>query len=84
MKTSQKDIIVKQLKEYGEISRNWCLKNYISRLSAIIQLLEKDGWRFESIRDNGDYIYKVTQPKYKKIEYFVPAINKHIIKYERI
>jgi hypothetical protein len=47
MKTSQKDIVEKQLKEYGEVSRNFCLKNYISRLSAIIQKLEEEGWEFE-------------------------------------
>jgi len=89
MKTTQKEKVIKQLKENGEVSRNWCLQNYISRLSAIIQDLEQDGWKFETIRRGGnykteaDYIYKVTKSKYKKVEYYVPMLQKTIIKYER-
>ncbi len=83
MKTTQKQIVEKQLKEYGEVSRNFCLKNYISRLSAIIQDLEEDGWEFETVRDNGDYKYVTKKSIYKKVEYYVPALDKKIIKYER-
>lgn len=48
-----------QLEQYGQISRNACLRNYISRLSAIIYTLQKQGWVFETKEVGGDYIYKV-------------------------
>lgn len=48
----------------GEISRNKCLANYISRLSAIIQKLEEDGWEFTTGRRKGDYVYTlVSRPQ---------------------
>lgn len=58
MKT-QKQIIIERLEEDGFISRNWCLKNYISRLSSIIFNLKKEGWVFKSFWDGGNFIYKV-------------------------
>jgi hypothetical protein len=84
MKTSQREIVIKQIKETGEVTRNWCLNQYISRLSAIIQDLEEDGWEFKAVKQNGDYIYKVTKSRYKRVEYYVPALNKTIFKYERV
>ncbi len=51
--------VKRQLKETGQVSRNWCLQRYISRLSALIQILERQGWGFTPERANGDYIYKV-------------------------
>jgi len=59
MKESQKQIIVNKLKQDGEISRNWALSNYISRLSAIILVLKHKGWRFKIEHRDGDYIYEV-------------------------
>lgn len=53
MKKSQKQRVINRLLERGEISRNQCLANYISRLSAIIQDLEEDGWIFETERRGG-------------------------------
>jgi len=44
MKKSQEELVIKQLQENGQVSRNWALRNYISRLSAIILNLRKSGW----------------------------------------
>ena len=57
MKTSQKQIVINQLRAEGSVSRNWCLQRYISRLSAIIYDLRKRGWEFTEIRRGGDYLY---------------------------
>lgn len=56
---SQIQRVEKRLNDCGEISRNECLKNYISRLSAIIYTLKKQGWVFTEFSRNGDYVYKV-------------------------
>lgn len=58
---SQEKIVLEQLDKFGEISRNWCLRNYISRLSAIILDLKEKGFRFETERRGGDYVYKVVR-----------------------
>lgn len=47
------------LKDKGEISRNQCLRNYISRLGARIKDLQKEGMQFETERRDGDYVYKL-------------------------
>lgn len=75
MKQSQKDRIIKRLLDRGEVSRNEALKNYISRLSAIIQDLEAEGWVFETFRRGGsykteaDYVYKTIKAPYQRITY---------------
>lgn len=56
---TQKDFVIKTLKETGEISRNYCLKNFISRLGAIMCDLKKEGWNFKTENTNGNYIYKL-------------------------
>lgn len=63
MKTSQLQWIKDRLVVYGEISRNECLKNYISRLGARISDLKRMGFRFETERRGGDYIYKLVEQK---------------------
>jgi hypothetical protein len=64
----QMDFILKQLCLKGEITRNECLRNFISRLSARIYDLKQDGWDIEGfyrpVIINGekvgmDYVYKV-------------------------
>jgi len=59
MKKPQIEIIKKRLAKTGKVSRNWCLSNFISRLSAHIYALKKEGMKFEIIRKNGDFIYKL-------------------------
>ena len=61
MKRSQIQIITEQLYEHGEISRNACLRHYITRLAAIIHLLKQDGWEFSEERRERDYVYIVTK-----------------------
>lgn len=41
----------------GEISRNYCLSKYCSRLGARINDLKKEGWEFETKTRNGDFFY---------------------------
>lgn len=75
MKKSQLDIVRKQLLETGQVSRNWCLQNYISRLSAIILDLKAEGFDFDTgfVKNNNgkDYVYKLKASPYQKREYFV-------------
>lgn len=61
MKKSQLEWIKEQLLTTGEISRNYCLARYCSRLSARILDLEKEGWVFETEKRSGDYVYKALQ-----------------------
>jgi len=64
MSLTQREIVINQLNETGKISRNWCLRNYISRLGAIACQLKKEGWSFATQNEGGDYIYyTVRKPK---------------------
>jgi len=66
---TQKDRVLNQLLTVGYITRNQCLRNYITRLASIIPKLKKEGYEFEVgyIRVNGglDYIYKLKPLKFK-------------------
>lgn len=68
MKESQVKIVKNKILITGFVSRNWCLERYISRLSAIIQILESEGWEFKTERrwinkkDNSfDYFYNLVK-----------------------
>lgn len=71
MKLTQEQIVINQLKQYGYVTRNWALQNYISRLGAIVCDLNKTGWEITGdwIRTaNGkDYKYTLIEAKKKKI-----------------
>ena len=57
---TQRETIIKHIKEYGYVSRNWCLENFISRLGSRIFDLEKEGWKFADDHRGGnprDYYY---------------------------
>lgn len=62
---SQKLKVINQLKEFGSVSRNWALSNFISRLGAIICDLTKDGYKFDTkyqtINGGKDYVYTVIE-----------------------
>lgn len=61
MKLTQEKRVINKLKHDGFITRNECLRVYISRLGAIICKLKKDGWEFNAHDTvNGDYIYELT------------------------
>ena len=65
MNKTQTEIVVKKLKEDGQISRNWALNQRITRLASIILVLKKSGMEIEgkNYRTFGgygrglDYIY---------------------------
>ena len=40
MKT-QEARVIERIKEVGYVDRNWCLANYISRLAALVPVIEK-------------------------------------------
>jgi hypothetical protein len=67
---TQKEFVLKVLLEQGEISRNFCLRNYISRLGAVIYSLKHDGYVFttfvrENLKPDGrkgkDFVYKLVK-----------------------
>jgi hypothetical protein len=66
-KLTQKQRIVNRLLKVGSISRNECLRVYISRLGAIICDLTKEGWQFETKNENGDYVYKVVRSPFQMV-----------------
>lgn len=45
---TQKQWVLNRLLENGYITRNECLRNYISRLGAIIADLKADGYDFDA------------------------------------
>lgn len=57
MKKTQKQWVLKQLNEYGEVRRNQALQNNITRLSAIILNLKNEGYKIEGDTRAGDYVY---------------------------
>ena len=64
---TQKQWVANILITDGKITRNKCLVNYVSRLGAIIAMLKKDGYEFETqyievktpFGTGKDYEYKV-------------------------
>ena len=60
---TQKQWVISRLKETGSITRNEALRNYISRLAAIIHDLKDEGWEIETRKvktPNGvDFEYSV-------------------------
>lgn len=60
---TQKNWVLSQLQQKGEISRNECLRNYISRLGAIINTLKKEGHDikggFVEEGKGKDYVYSL-------------------------
>jgi len=67
MKPTQLQFVKKALESYGEISRNLCLQERITRLGAIIHALRQEGWDFVTERRNGDYVYILKdKPKVRK------------------
>ncbi len=84
---TQLNFVRNRLLENGKISRNECLQNFISRLGSRIYDLEQEGFSFrrEYVKENGgrNYYYYLERSPYHKVKYFVPALNKEIVKYER-
>lgn len=54
---SQRLWVIEQLEKDGEISRNQCLSNFISRLGAIACDLKAEGYDLTPERRGNDYFY---------------------------
>ena len=65
--------VEQQLKKDGEITRNQCLINYISRLGSIIYKLKKDGWIITPSRRGKDYVYTLGEAPKRRISTFEPV-----------
>lgn len=78
---SQKERIIKKLLADGYVTRNECLRVFVSRLGAVICTLKAEGWDFETKNVDGDYKYTVTKCPLKKEILFVPSIGKTIERY---
>ena len=77
---SQLKRVEDRLKQCGSISRNECLSNRITRLSAIIQVLEDKGYEFETFSRNGDYVYKVVISPKDKFDLEVAKLKEQQLK----
>lgn len=75
---TQLQMIINQLNTTGEVSRNWCLQRYCSRLGARIGDLEEAGWVFRTEKREGDYVYKViSKPvKVESVQVYSPSYLK--------
>ena len=70
---TQLETIKELLIKNGKISRNQCLRDFIScRLSAYILDLKHEGWEFNAHNEGGDYVYEVV----KRPELFMPYVSK--------
>lgn len=87
MKQSQSEYVISLLKNYGNVSRNHCLEQRITRLGAIICSLNQNGWeiegRFEKTKNGKDFIYRVLKMPFRKVVTYIPEIKKTIIRYEK-
>lgn len=82
MKKPQSQIVVEKLLKDGEISRNWCLQHYVSRLSAIIKSLVEVGYKFDSRKskkgDDTRHGHYVKTKKGKDYVYTLIAVPKNV------
>ncbi len=54
-KQTQRTLLEKQILKDGYISRNWAIKNYITRLSAHIFDMKDSGWELKTVWDRSPY-----------------------------
>lgn len=73
---TQEKFVLDQLESKGKISRNICLQNYISRLSAIILNLKKKGYDFRTEREGGDYVYHLVSKPQEEEDVWQPEVLK--------
>lgn len=72
---TQRKWVLEQIEEQGFITRNQCLRNYISRLGAIICDLTKEGYVFtaeyQKTPNGKDYVYTlVNKPPVEQKQLF--------------
>ena len=82
MKHTQLAWVQSQLELHNEVTRNQCIRNNITRLSAIILKLKGMGYDFTTSERGGDYVYSLTtQPvKAKAVQLSYDPINNIMIK----
>ena len=90
-KKSQRERIISELNQSGQISRNYVLNlpiyERITKLATLISSLKsKENWDIETVyqKDNNgfdDVVYKVRHSPIKKVVYKVENLNLNIIKY---
>ena len=68
---SQKTTVLKIMREKGYITRNECLRMFISRLGAIIWQLKSEGMNITGEWKDGDFIYKLMDKPKETIVYRV-------------
>lgn len=83
MKTqTQLEYIKKLLLNYGEVSRNHLLQQFITRGGARINDLKNEGWDIEGkwvkTEHGKDFIYYLVSSPIKKVVYRVEGLNKEI------
>lgn len=83
---TQEQLIIDYLLDNGSVSRNWALRQYISRLGAIIDRLKKADWEIEGnyvkTQTGKDYTYRLIKAPIKKVGLY--ADGKLVsVKYER-
>jgi hypothetical protein len=80
-KPSQRQQVLDQLKEARRVSRNWCLQNRITRLSALIHDLEAQGFIFNAHwekTDHGkDYVYELLDTPKRMVSQVVEREGKY-------
>lgn len=86
-KRTQLELIRRKLVDDGFITRNECLKMYITRLGARINDLLREGWeiRGEYVKTpyGKDYKYTLIRGRMKRVAYSNPATGEILaIKYE--
>lgn len=85
---SQLEYVRKLLLNYGSVSRNHLLEQFITRGGAIINKLKNEDFeiegRYVKTKNGKDYIYTLISSPYKKVEYRVPDRDIIITKYEKI
>lgn len=75
-KITQREFIIQEIVKTGKVTRNFALRNYISRLGAIICNLEKDGYKFSGeyqkvdtpFGSGKDYVYTALQGTVERLK----------------
>lgn len=84
---TQEQLIIDYLLDNGSVSRNWALRNYISRLGAIICNLKKDNWIIEGdyvkTQNGRDYVYRLVKAPIKKVGLYANGVLVST-KYEKV
>ena len=71
-KITQKQWVINQILKNGHITRNECLKVYITRLSSIINKLEKVGFKFDADYFKVETIFGNNAKDYKYTCTYIP------------